>query len=144
MARAILLAGAIIWSLGSIAAAAIALIGVDALLRLLPPLAIDADAVRGAVTAVAVGLGVAAFFHVGVVAGLRRGGHRAKSLAILLAGVLTALCVALAAAAFVSAAAEPSSGPALVLAGIVASLTAGAYAAASWSLVGELRSESGS
>lgn len=142
MARAILLAGAIIWSLGSIAAAAIALIGVDALLRLLPPLAIDADAVRGAVTAVAVGLGAAAVLHVGVVAGLRRGGHRARSLAILLAGVFTALCVALAAAAFVSAAAEPSSVLALVLAGIVASLTAGAYAAASWSLVDELRSES--
>jgi hypothetical protein len=142
VARAILLAGAIVWSLGSIAAAAIALIGVDSLLRLLPPLAIDADAVRGAVTAVAVGLGVAAALHVGAVAGLRRGGHRAKSLGILLAGVLTALCVALAAAAFVSAAAEPSSALALVPAGIVASLTAAAYAAASWSLVDELRSES--
>lgn len=142
MARAILLAGAIIWSLGSIAAVAIAMIGVDALLRLLPPLAIDADAVRGALTAVAVGLGAAAVLHVGVVAGLRRGGHRAMSLAILLAGAFTALCVALAATAFVSAAAEPASALALIVAGIAASLTAGAYAAASWALVNELRSES--
>lgn len=142
MARAILLAGAIIWSVGSIAAAAIALIGVDALLRLLPPLAIDADAVRGAVTAVAAGLGAAAALHVGMVVSLRRGGHRARSYAILVAGVFTALSVALAAAAFVSAAAEPTSALALIVAGIVASLTAGAYAAASWSLVDELRSES--
>ena len=142
MARAILLAGAIAWSLGSMAAATTALIGVDALLRLLPPLAIDADAVRGALTAVAVGLGAAAVLHVALVAGLRRGGHRARSLAILLAAVLTALCVALAAAAFVSAAAEPASALPLVLAGIVAGLTAGAYAVASWSLVNELRSGS--
>lgn len=142
MARAILLAGAIIWSLGSVAAAGIALIGLETLLRLLPPLAIDADAVRGAITAVAVGLGLAAALHVGVVAGLRRGGHRARSLAILLAGSFTALCVALAAAAFVSAAAEPASAIALILAGLGASLTAAAYAVASWWLVDELRSES--
>lgn len=140
MARAILLAGAIIWSLGSIAAAAIVLLGVDALLRMLPPLAIDADAVRGAVTAVAVGLGTAAVLHAIAVVGLRRGAHRARSYAVLLAGLFTALSVVLAAAAFVSAAAQPSSAPAMVGSGIVAALTATAYAVASWSLVDELRS----
>ncbi len=142
MARAILLAGAIIWSLGGLAAGGIALIGVEMLLRLLPPLSIDADAVRGAITVVAVGLGVAGLVHVSVVAGLRTGRHRARSIAILLAAVFTALCVALAAAAFVSAAAEPSSAPALVSAGIGAGLTALAYAVATWLLVDELRAES--
>jgi hypothetical protein len=142
VARAILLAGAIIWSLGSLAAAGVALIGVETLLRLLPPLAIDADAVRGATTVVAVGLGAAGVLHVGVVAGLRHGGHRARSIGILLAGLFTALCVALAAAAFVSAAAAPASAAPLMAAGVLASLTAAAYAVASWSLVDELRSRS--
>ena len=142
MARAILLAGAIIWSLGGVAAAGVALIGIETLLRLLPPLAIDADAVRGAITAVAVGLGAAAALHVGAVAGLGRGGHRARSLAILLTGLFAALCVALAAAAFVSAAAAPASAPALMAAGIAASVTATAYAAATWWLVSDQRSES--
>lgn len=142
MARAILLAGAVVWSVGSVAAVGIALMGVETLLSLLPPLAIDTDAVRGAVTAVAVGLALAAALHVGVVAGLRRGGDRFRSLAILLAGSFTALWVALAAAAFVSAAAEPGSALALMLAGIGASLTAAAYAVAGWRLVDEQRSES--
>lgn len=142
MARAILLAGAVIWSFGSLAATGVALIGVETLLGLLPPLAIDADAVGGAITVVAVGLGATAILHAGVVAGLRRGGHRIMSLAILLSGLFVALCVALAAAAFASAAAQPASAMALVLAGGLASLTAAAYAVAGWSLVDELRSQS--
>lgn len=142
MARAILLAGAILWSLGSVAAGVVAAMGVDALLRLLPPLVIDADAVRGAVTAVAVGLGAAGVLHVAAIVGLRRGGHRATSLAILVAALFAALWMALAAAAFVSAAADPTWAVVLLLAGVGGGLAALAYGLAGWRLVGEVRSKS--
>jgi hypothetical protein len=60
MARAILGMGAVAWSVGCIAAIVVAIVGVERLIDLLPPLQVDADAVRGAVIAVAVGLGLSA------------------------------------------------------------------------------------
>ena len=139
MARAVFAIGAIAWSLGFIVALAVAIFGVEALLRLLPPLTIDAAAVSGAVTAVATGFAFAATVHLAVLAGLRKRRRRAWSAAILLASLLAAVFVALAAAAFTSAVAQPSAALALSAAGTAAGLVALGYALATVRLVGELR-----
>jgi len=139
VARAILLIGAIAWSLAGLAALVVAVVGAERLVSLLPPLAIDTDAVRGAVTAVAVAFGAAAIAHLAVLGGLRAGRPRARSAAILLASLFGATFTALAAAAFTSAAAEASATPVLVLAGVAAVAAAGAYALATHRLVHELK-----
>jgi hypothetical protein len=139
VARAILLVGGVAWSIAGLAALAVAVVGVERLVSLLPPLAIDTDAVRGAVIAVAVAFGAAALAHLAVLTGLRRELPRAWSAAILLASLFAATFTALAAAAFTSAAAEPSAAVALVLAGVAAVVAAGAYALATHRLVHELR-----
>ena len=139
MARAVLLVGGVAWSSAGLAALAVAVVGAETLVSLLPPLAIDTDAVRGAVMAVAVAFGAAAVAHLAVLAGLRAERPRAWSAAILLASLFAATFTALAAAAFTSAAAEPSAAVALVLAGVAAVVAAGAYALATHRLVHELR-----
>lgn len=139
MARAIFGIGAIGWSLGSVAALAVAIFGADAIIRLLPPLEIDAAAVSGAVIAVAGGLALAAAGHALVLAGLRNGWRRAWSAAILLASLLTAVFVALAAAAFTSAVAQPAATMPLSGAGVAAAVIALGYALAAVRLVGEVR-----
>lgn len=139
MARAVLVLGAVAWSLGSLAAVLVAVVGIERLLELLPPLGVDAEAVRGAVTAVAAGLAVAGVLHVAVVLGLRARRRRAWAAAILLAALLCATFVALAAAAFTSAVAEPSVAPLLLGAGMAASVAAIGYGVVVVRLVGELR-----
>ena len=91
MARAIIGAGAVVWSLLCIAAAIVAIVGVERLVELLPPLQVDAEAVRGAVIAGAVGFAVASGAHVAVLVGLRAHRRRAWSAGILLAAVLSLL-----------------------------------------------------
>ena len=139
MARAILGIGAGAWSVGCIAAVAVAIVGVERLMALLPPLQVDADAVRGAVIAVAVGLGLGAAVHLAVLAGLRAQRHRAWSAGILLAALLAATFVALSAAAFTSAVAGSAPVAPVAVAGIAAALIALGYAFAAVRLVGELR-----
>jgi uncharacterized membrane protein YozB (DUF420 family) len=140
VARAIFGIGAIAWSLGFVAALAVAIFGVEALLALLPPLQIDTAAVSGAVTAVAAGFALAAVTHLAVLTGLRRRWRRAWSAAILLASLLAAVFVALAAASLTSAVAQPTLALALSLAGAGATAVALGYALATVRLVGELRS----
>lgn len=143
MARAILLAGAIAWSLAFGIGLGVAVIGADALVAMLPPLAIDTDAVRGAATAVAGVLAVGALAHVLVLTGMRgRRRRRAWSAAILLCALLVAVFLALAAAAFTSAATNPDSAGPLVIAGLAAVLMAVAYGLATARLVSALRSGS--
>ena len=139
MARAIFGIGAIAWSLGCVAALGVAVFGVETLLRLLPPLEIDRAAVSGAVTAVGTVFALTAVVHVAVLAGMRNRWRRAWSAAILLASLLAAVFVALAAAAFTSAMAQPSAALALSGAGATAALIALGYALATVRLVGELR-----
>ena len=79
MARTILFVGAVGWLVVAAAGLGVALAGRHALLAALPPLAIDADALGGALTVIAVaGLGVAVA-HAGVLFGLRRGRRWARS-----------------------------------------------------------------
>lgn len=139
MARAILGIGAIAWSVGCLGAVAVALVGVEPLMELLPPLQVDAEAVRGAVIAVAGGLAVATAAHLAVLAGMRANRRRAWSAGILLAALLCATFVALAAAAVTSAVAASAPVALLAVAGVAAALVALGYAVATVRLVGELR-----
>jgi hypothetical protein len=144
VARAILLAATAVWSIAAAAAVGIAVIGIDRLLAILPPLAIDADAVRGAVVALGVGAGVAASAHGVLVVAL--GGNDpvrrriAATVAMLLGGVLSATFVGLAAAAMASAVARPEVGGVLWPGAAAALVAAAAYATVIISLVGERRS----
>ena len=144
MARAILLAAALVWGLAALATLLAAIIGVETMVRLLPPLSIDTDALRGAIVAVTVGLGLGTASHVAVVVGLRSGNRRAASIAILLSALLCVTFVTLAAAAVTSAVATPASAAPLLGGGLAAALAAIAYGFTVAALVGELRARSAS
>ena len=142
MARTILLIGAVCWLVVAVAGLGVALVGRDALLAALPPLAIDADALGGALTVIAVAaLGVAAA-HAAVLVGLGRGRRWARSAGVLLASVMSVVFLALAATAAASAVRE--SPLALVLGGacVAAAFAAVGYALLAARLVADLRSGS--
>lgn len=140
MARTILRAGAAVWLLAGAAGLALAALGVDWLLGVLPPLAIGADALARAVGAFSFGLLVVGAAHVAVLSGLRARAGWSHSAAILLAAVLAATLVSLAAASVTSAVSRPEATAALIGSGVAALLGAAAYALATARLVGELRS----
>lgn len=144
MARAILVAGALVWGLAALSALVVALAGAETLMRILPPLAIDTDALRGAILAVTVGLGLVAAAHMAVVLGLRGRARRARSAGILLVSVLSTSCTALAVAGITSALVTPASAPLLLGAGLALGLAAVGYALATVALVREQRSGSAS
>lgn len=109
MARSLLLAASAAWIAAGAAGVGVGTVGATTLQRILPPLAIDLDALRGAVTAVSLGVLAIGAAHAAVIAGLRGGGRRARSAALLLSGVLSALLVALAAASATTAVTTPAS-----------------------------------
>ena len=139
MGRAVLLAGALCWSLGALAAFVVALLGVERILASFPDLAIDAEAVRGAAVAVGVALAVGAVAHLAVLAALRARRRVAWSAAVLLCGLALAVFLALGAAAFASAAAEPQLIGPLVAGGLAAMLVAAAYGLGAVCFVLEIR-----
>ena len=140
MARTILLIGAVSWLFVAVAGLGVAFAGRHALLAALPPLAIDADALGGALTVIAVAaLGVGAA-HAAVVAGLRRGSRWARSAGVLLASVLAVAFLALAATAAASALRESPLALALGGACIATASAAIGYALTAARLVSELRS----
>ena len=142
MARTVLLIGAIAWLLAGAGALALAALGTQQLLSVLPPLAIDAAALGGALTALAMTLVATGTAHLFVVAGLREGRRRAASAGALLASVMAAVSVGLAAAAISSALREPAYALSLVGAAVVAASAAIAYTLAAVRLALELRSGS--
>jgi heme/copper-type cytochrome/quinol oxidase subunit 3 len=137
--RAVLLVGAVGWALGAVGGILLAAIGVERLEALLPPLAIDTDALRGAIVAGAAGLAVGSVGHVAILLGLRRDLPRAWTAGILWAALLGVTFVALAAAAFTSAIAAPASAVPLVVAGAAAALLALGYGVVTVGLVAEKR-----
>lgn len=139
MGRLVLAAGAVVWALGAIGALLLALAAIEWLQAVLPPLAIDRDALRATVLAVAAGMGTGAVVHVAVLLGLRAGRPRFSSAAILLTALLGAAFVALAAAAYASAAAEPESTWILLAGGVAASVMAVSYIVATVALIAEHR-----
>ena len=142
MARGILLAAAIAWFVAAIGGLVLALAGIDWLLPLLPPLTIDADAVRGAIVTIAAGAGLVAVVHAWTLVGLRVRRRWASTLAILMSALLTVLLFALAVAAVTSVAAQPSAAAQLLPAAGAATGGAAAYAVALVRLVQERRAAS--
>ena len=140
MARTILRAGAAVWLLSGAAGLALAILGADWLLSVLPPLAIGADALARAVGAFSFGLLVVGAAHVAVLSGLRGGSRWAPSAGILLAAVIAAALISLAAAGLTSAVSLPEAAAVLIGSGIAALLGAALYALAGARLVRELRS----
>lgn len=142
MARTILFIGAVAWLLVALVGLGVAIVGRDALLAALPPLAIDADAVGGALTVMAVAsLGIGAG-HAAIVVGMGSGLGWARSAGVLLASVLAVAFLALAAAAAASALRE--SPIALVLGGacVAAASAAIGYGLTAARLIADLRSGS--
>lgn len=144
MARAILRVAAVVWLLAAMGGFVVAVTGAAWLLDLLPPLTVDADAVRGAIVTMAAGAALVAAVHALVLIGLR-GAHRwGSTIGILVSALLGVLLFALAVAAVTGVAAEASNalwlGPA---AGCAVIATAG-YAAVVIRLVQERRAASAS
>lgn len=142
MARSVLLIGSVAWLLAGLASLAVAAFGAEALEGMLPPLAIDTDALRGAVTAVGAGLLAVGLAHAVVLIGLRSSRRWGWSASILLSAVLAASLLALCAAAATSAVATPAMAAALLGACVAAALGAVCYALVVLRLVGERRSGS--
>lgn len=142
MARSVLLVGSVAWILAGLAGLAVAAFGAEALEGMLPPLAIDTDALRGAVTAVGAGLLAVGLAHAVVLIGLRSSRRWGWSASILLSAVLAASLLALGAAAATSAVATPAMAAALLGACVAAALGAVCYALVVLRLVGERRSGS--
>ena len=142
MARTILRAGAAVWLLAGGAGLALATLGTEWLLDVLPPLAIGADALGRAVAAVSFGLLIVGAAHVVVLRGLRAGARWGHSAGILLAAVLAAALLSLAAAGVTSAVSRPEAAGALIGSGLAALACAALYTVCGARLVGELRSRS--
>jgi len=140
VARTVLIIGAVAWLLVGAAGLVLAAAGTTLLLSLLPPLAIDAEALGGALTAVAVSVIATGAAHLVVVAGLRRDRRWARSAGALLTSVLSVVSLALAAAAISSALREPAAVLPLLGAALVAAFAAAGYALAAVRLVRELGS----
>ena len=114
----------------------------DRMIAALPPLAIDADAVGGALTVIAVGAFGIGTVHAAIAVGLSRRRRWAASAGVLLASVLAAAFVALAVAATASAVRESSLGLQLAAAAILSALATLVYGLMAARLVAELRSGS--
>lgn len=103
MTRTVLVIGAAVWLVIGFGGLGLAVVGRQWLLSSLPPLAIDADALGGALVAVAMVVMAIGLAHLGVLIGLARGWRRVRSAGALLASVLAAVLVGLVAAAVSSA-----------------------------------------
>lgn len=142
MARTILRLGAAAWLLAGAAGLALAAVGTQWLLGVLPPLAIGADALARAVAAISAAALMVGLLHVAVLAALRTA-RWAPSAGILLTGFLAATLLTLAAAAITSAVTRPEAAPALIGSGVAALVVAACYGLAGARLVGELKARPG-
>lgn len=140
MARTLLLATGAAWLLAGIGGLVFAAVGTEALQSVLPPLAIDTDALRGAIVAVAVGLVLVGAAHLALLAGLRSGARLASTIGILMTALLCATLLGLAAASATSAIADPSRAVAFVIAALGSAAGAVAYGFVAARLVAERRS----
>ena len=142
MARRILVAGAVAWLALAALGVAVAIGWREWLIAALPPLAIDADAVGGAITVISIGAFGIGAAHASIAAGVARRRRWALSAGALLASVLGTGFLALAAAAATSAFRESNLAIALGALAVVAGLAAASYGLIAARLVAELRSGS--
>ena len=140
VARRFLLAATIGWLAVAATALLAAVAGRDSLLAALPPLAIDADALGGALTAVAVGAGAIGALHAWLVGALAGRDRRPRTVGVIHAGLLAAVFVALAAAAAASAIRETALAAWLWLGCAAAAAAAIGYAWTAADLIGQMRS----
>jgi len=144
VARTILLVGTIFWLAAGAGGIAVAVLGTDRLMSLLPPLAIDAGAVGGALLTMALALVAVGCAHAVVLLGLRRETRWASSAGALLGAVLAVACVALSAAALASATRDPALASVLLVGAAGAALAAIGYGFVAVRLARELTSGSAS
>jgi hypothetical protein len=137
VARAILLAAAIALTTAGLVALAIAILAADRLAALIPPLVIDIDALRGAVIAIGGGFIVLGVVHGLVLVGLRQGRRVAWTVGVLLGAGMSALCVALTAAAATTAVTDPGRALAFLGGALAAGIGAVAYGMTAWQLIRE-------
>lgn len=142
MARWTLAVAGVVWLLVGTAGVALALTGAERVLSLLPPLAIDADALGGAVTTIAIALIAIGGAHLAILLGLRGARRWPRSAGALLTGVLAVASLALGAAAVSSAVRHAEFALPLLGGASVATLAAAAYGGAAAGLVRELRAGS--
>ncbi len=120
------------------------MLGANWVRSLLPPLAIDVEALGGALTVIALALIALGAAHIGVVVGLHQERRWARSAGVLLAALIAAAFFGLAAAAISSAAREASYAAPLVGSALVAAGGTVLYALVAARLAGEIGSGSGS
>lgn len=142
MVRRTLLAATAAWLLIALAGLIVAAFGRDRLLAALPPLAIDADALGGAVAVIATASLIIGLAHGGILAGLARDARWARSAGVLLASVLAVAFLALAATAVTSALRETAQAPALAGGAVGAGTVAAVYGLTAARLLTELGSGS--
>ena len=128
MTRTVLVIGATVWLLAGLGVIGVAMGGREWLLSFLPPLAIDSDALGGALTAMALLVLAIGLAHLAVLIGLARGSRWVQSAGALLASVLAAVLVGLVAAAVSSAVREAAYALPLVGGATLAALGALGYA----------------
>lgn len=95
MTRIFLLIGSVLWLLAALGGLVLAVLGADAIRASIPDLVIDADALRGAVVAMAAGLASLGLMHLTVFLGLRWQRRWAHSAGILMSAVMAAALLAL-------------------------------------------------
>lgn len=144
MPRQILGGGAVLWLVVGTIAAVVAAIGREWLHSLLPPLAIDAEALGGALLAVALAMLSVGGAHIVVLVGLKRGLRLARSAGALLASVLAAVLVGLVAAAVSSALRYGEYASPLAAAAVLAAVGVVGYVVVAIRLVAQMRSEAAS
>lgn len=134
--------GAAAWLLVGTGIMGVAVLGTEWLLARLPPLAIDADALGGALTAMAVGMLALGAAHIVLVIGLARGARWARSAGALVASVLAAVLLGLAAAAVSSSLREAAYALPLIGSALLAAVGMLAYLLVAVRLARELGSGS--
>ena len=139
MARTLVAAATVVWSLAGLGGLVLGLVGADTLERALPPLAIDTPALGGAVVAVSTAVLLLAATHGVVVAALRAEHRLARTSAILLCATMCALLAALVAAALTGAASVPERSVPLLGAALAGAVGAAAYGVATGLFVKEIR-----
>lgn len=142
MARDPFVAGGAAWLVVGIAGVVVAITGRDGLAAVIPDLAIDADALGGALTGIAAGALGIGLAHLAVAGGRRTGRASAAAAGILLAALLAVGFVALAMAAVASAQREPALAPALAAGAAGSGVIGLGYGWLTWRLVRLRRSGS--
>jgi hypothetical protein len=140
LARRLLLVTGATWIVLAFIGLGVAVVGRDRLLGALPPLAIDAEALGGALTAIALAAAVVGAAHIGLSIGLSRGWSWARTAGILLAGLLSVAFGASGAAAVASGLRETALALPLMGTALLAAVVAIGYAIIAGGLVAEVRS----